>query len=79
MQRLAGLTLLVPHIPGIMTDYFAERRAGHTLHCDGLPSDAAAPDAAACRVRAGCARPVAGALGWQACSASALLAACPRR
>ncbi|EFN55254.1 hypothetical protein CHLNCDRAFT_134588 [Chlorella variabilis] len=46
---MSGLTLLVPHVPGIMTDYFAERRAGHTLHCDGLPSDAAAPDAAACR------------------------------
>jgi hypothetical protein len=47
----AGLTLLVPHVPGITLDYFAARRAGHTLHCDALPRDMAQPDAAACRVR----------------------------
>jgi hypothetical protein len=44
----AGITLLVPHVPGIMADYFAGRRAGHELHCEGMAADA--PDAAACRV-----------------------------
>ncbi|PSC69918.1 CWF19 2 [Micractinium conductrix] len=47
---MSGVTLLIPHIPGIVTDYFAGRRTGHTdLHCEGLPSDAPAADAAACR------------------------------
>lgn len=31
-----------------MTDYFAGRRAGHNLHCEGMAKDA--PDSAACRV-----------------------------
>lgn len=46
----AGLTLLIPHVPGIMNDYFAQRRAGHTLRCDELPTDAPVLDTAACRV-----------------------------
>lgn len=41
--------MLIPHVPGIMTDYFAGRRAAHPVHCEGL--DKGAPDAAACRVR----------------------------
>lgn len=41
--------MLVPHVPGIMTDYFAGRRAGHGVHCQGLAKDH--PDALACRVR----------------------------
>lgn len=44
--------MLIPHVPGIMTDYFASRRAGHPLHCEGM--DRGAPDAAACRVRRAC-------------------------
>jgi hypothetical protein len=48
----AGITLLVPHVPGIMADYFAGRRAGHELRCEGMAADA--PDAAACRVSERC-------------------------
>jgi hypothetical protein len=33
-----------------MNDYFAQRRAGHTLRCDELPTDAPVLDMAACRV-----------------------------
>lgn len=47
LAYMAGVTLLIPHVPGIMTDYFAGRRAGHNLHCEGMAKDA--PDAAACR------------------------------
>lgn len=52
----AGITLLIPHVPGIMTDYFAGRRAGRPgdLHCEGLPGDAPRIDADACRVGAAC-------------------------
>lgn len=48
---MSGITLLIPHVPGIMTDYFAGRRAGRPgdLHCEGLPGDAPRIDADACR------------------------------
>lgn len=54
----AGITLLIPHVPGIMTDYFAGRRAGRPgdLHCEFLPADAPRIDADACRVGAACTR-----------------------
>ena len=43
------MTLLVPHVPGLMADYFATRRAGWAVHCEGLAPGA--PGADACRVR----------------------------
>ncbi|KAL4420298.1 hypothetical protein ABPG77_001388 [Micractinium sp. CCAP 211/92] len=48
---MSGITLLIPHVPGIMTDYFAGRRAGRPgdLHCEFLPADAPRIDADACR------------------------------
>jgi len=59
-----GVTLLIPHIPGIMTDYFAGRRVGRPgdLHCQGLPTDAPRAEAEACRVRRG--RAVSGWHWW---------------
>jgi hypothetical protein len=33
----AGITLLIPFVPTLMTDYFASRRAGRELHCDQFP------------------------------------------
>ena len=44
-----GATVLVPHVPGMLTDYFAGRRVGHAVLCGSLPPDAPAADAAACQ------------------------------
>ncbi|GAB4814357.1 hypothetical protein N2152v2_001403 [Parachlorella kessleri] len=36
---ITGVTLLVPFVPTLMTNYFASNRAGRALHCEDYPRD----------------------------------------
>ena len=34
MLPAAGVTVLIPHVPTLMTDFFASERAGRALRCE---------------------------------------------